>query len=184
MNINEELTEARCKFCIFYIPDGKRSVWGRGEKTYCNIESVAELKEDDCLSFRPNPMFGICCYCEYHSNFNGPDYCRKDNQPNRRMVYGKPASIPPKSIGFDLYTCDSYVASYLWRPYILKSLMNGRCPANFDPDTWKFIKGGQLEGVLLKVEAMREGSREIAKEIAKREEEMRPKEYEQASLFD
>ncbi len=179
MKVSEKLTEFRCKFCIHYLPNGERSFWHRGEITYCRIEGVARFTEDECNCFHPNVMFGICKYCKYYNSFHAPDYCRKDEQPNRRRVYGKPAPTPPIGNSFDFYTCDNYMADHWWRPYILKNLINGRCPANFDPETWGFIDSEQLDGVLLKVETLQAEEREAAR-LA---EEKRPKNYIQNSLF-
>lgn len=180
MKASEKLIETRCKFCIHYLPNGEKSFWHRGEVTYCRIESVARHTDDDCMDFNPNAMFGICKYCEYYNSFHGPTYCRRNEQPNRRRVYGKPAPTTPIGNSFDLYTCDNYIADYWWRPRILKNLINDRCPANFDPDTWQFIEGRKLEGIFLKIEALQAKEQEAAR-LA---EEKKPKNYIQKSLFE
>lgn len=157
MKIPEDVYETRCQYCLhglpgaqnIEIPDDKLFYHNFAKNSPCQVIGIAQCDkvEGECLSFHPNPMFGICEYCAFNNSFH-TGYCTfPGGAANKRRVY-----LGWRGGGFrddywgehSLFTCDHYQVAATWKDLILRNALEGRAPANFDPDTWEPLE--RLDG--------------------------------------
>lgn len=147
MKIPDDVFETRCCYCFHgrpgaaneEIPDDKLFSHARTQDAPCQIIGISRCREveGECLSFKPNPMFGICQYCE-HSNQFLDGYCDAPGGPvNKRRVYLGWGGTEKYYGDHALFICDAYRAAEGWKDIILRFVAEGRAPANFDPETWE-----------------------------------------------
>lgn len=154
MKIPDDVYSTRCCYCKHRqavtenkeIPDDKLFIHFWASQSPCQIIGIAQCGKvpGECLSFKPNPMFGICQYCAYTNSFcNG--FCTAPGGPvNKRRVFLGWSSLGEYWSGHALFTCDRYQVSEFWKDLILRNALEGRAPTNFDPDTWEALE--RLDG--------------------------------------
>ena len=157
MKIPDDVYSTRCRYCIHNrpdaenkeIPDGNLFSYYWTKDAPCKIIGISKCDKvpGECLSFSPNPMFGICQYCDFNNHFHD-GYCTFPGGPvNKRRVFlgwGADGSKNDYWIEHALFTCDHYHVSSYWKGIIMRGVLNGVAPANFDPDTWEPLD--RLEG--------------------------------------
>lgn len=154
--IPEDVFENRCRWCRQGRTENgnpgipkKHLFSARWHHTFpCNIMGIEQSDKvpGECLSFSPNYIYGICDTC-LHSNMFSEGFClRCDGPSNKRIVF-----LGVIHNGDDYWThtrstCDHYIVNPKLKDLILKDVLRGKSPANFDPDTWKpleIIEGSQ-----------------------------------------
>ena len=171
MKIPDDVYEGRCRYCIQYtgeengeIPDEKVFVPYYSRKAACRILGIAQCSKvpGECLSFAPEPIFGICQYCE-HSNSFAEGYCTVPGGPKgkRRVYLGYYADHA-------LFTCDKYKASSCWKDLILAGALKGRGPVCFAPETWEPLQKPEGTPHAAEWERLREKEREKLREERKK----------------
>lgn len=154
MKISDNVFLTRCRYCIhnrpeaenIEIPDDKLFVQVLSRQSLCGIIGIAQCNKvrGECLDFKPNPMFGICEYCAFTNSFHA-GFCTFHGGPvHKRQVFLGWSSIGDYYGKHALFTCDRYQPSAHWKDLILKNTVEGRAPANFDPDTWEPLE--RLDG--------------------------------------
>jgi len=149
MKFPDDVYLTRCWYCHHgrpgaentEIPDDKLFCHRWAKDAACEIIAIAQCRKvpGECLDFKPNPMFGICQFCTYSNMFFVKGgYCTCPGGPvNKRRVF------LGGGVGADywnehaLFTCDCYLVSEDWKDLIKQEVLEGRSPANFDPDTWE-----------------------------------------------
>lgn len=157
MKIPDDVYSTRCRYCHHgragaenvEIPKEKLFSYFWTKDAPCNIIGISNCDKapGECLSFTPNPMFGICQYCAFNNCFHD-GYCTTPGGPiNKRRVFlgwgggGYQNDYWGEHV---LFTCDRYQVDTHWKDIIIREVLNGRSPANFDPDTWEPLT--KLEG--------------------------------------
>lgn len=200
MKIPDDVFATRCKYCHHgrpgkenvEIPDGAVHCYPWKKEAPCDIEGICHFDDvpGECLSFTPNPMFGICEYCEYNNSFH-EGYCTIPGGPvnKRRVFLGWSAGKENDYWGeHALFTCDRYRVSANWKDIIMRNALCGRAPENFDPETWEPLK--KIEGTAAaeqwaKLQAEARANEEAkAKTLEKQKAISGPDETEQISLFE
>lgn len=185
MKIPDDVYLSRCRYCRHGRPGAENKdipsdklfsyIWTRDAP--CEIIGICQCNKvlGECLSFYPNPMFGICQYCAFNNSFHD-GYCTFPGGPaNKHRVFLGWGGGGHKNDYWGehvLFTCDHYQASPYWKDLIMQEVLNGRSPANFDPDTWQLLD--KLEGTAAaqqweKLQA-EERARAAAKAEAKKEQ--------------
>lgn len=157
MKIPDDVYSTRCRCCRHARPDAENKEipdtnlfshhWTKDSP--CSIIGISKCDKvpGECLSFTPNPMFGICQYCEFSNQFHD-GYCTFPSGPiNKRRVFlgwGGGGYQNDYWGEHALFTCDHYQVSHSWKKFIMREVLNGTAPANFDPDTWEPMN--RLEG--------------------------------------
>lgn len=152
MKIPDDVYLSRCQYCQHgrpgvenkEIPDDKlfSHVWTRDAP--CKIIGICRCNNvlGECLSFIPNPMFGICKYCAFDNCFHD-GYCTFPGGPlNKRRVFLGLGGGGRKNDYWGehtLFTCDHYQVCEYWKDIVMQEVLNGRSPANFDPNTWELL---------------------------------------------
>lgn len=178
MKIPDDVYSTRCQFCHHRrlgaenkeIPDDKLFVYVWTKDAPCGIIGISKCDKvpGECLSFTPNPMYGICQYCEFNNPFHD-GYCTFPSGPvNKRRVFlgwGGGGYQNDYWGEHTLFTCDRYRTSEYWKDIIMREVLRGRAPANFDPDTWEPLT--KLEGTVVAQQWEKLQVEERAKETAK-----------------
>lgn len=202
MRIPDDVYLTRCRYCHHRrsgvenveVPNDKLFVYYWSKNAPCDILGIAHCDRvpGECLNFRPNPMFGICQFCEFNNVFHdGYCTCPGGSVNKRRVFLGWSGGGHKNDYWGEhtLFTCDRYRVSEFWKDSIRQEVIKGRSPANFAPDTWKLVE--EMEGSAV----AREWSRLQAEERARATTEMVAKETQpivtltpddlgQLSLFD
>lgn len=153
MKIPDDVYLSRCQYCRHGRPDKENKEipddhlfshsWTKDAP--CEIIGISRCCKvpGECLSFYPNPMFGICQYCAFNNIFHD-GYCIFPSGPiNKRRVFLGWGGGGYKNDYWGehvLSTCDHYQVSEYWKDIIMREVLNGRSPANFDPSTWEALK--------------------------------------------
>lgn len=153
MKIPDDVYLSRCRYCRHGRPGAENKdipsdklfsyVWTRDAP--CEIIGICRCNKvlGECLSFSPNPMFGICQYCAFDNSFHD-GYCTFPSGPvNKRRVFLGWGGGGHKNDYWGehvLFTCDHYQVSEYWKDIIMREVLNGRSPANFNPNTWEALK--------------------------------------------
>lgn len=147
MRIPNNVYLTRCRFCIHgrphtenrEIPEDKLFYYCWTKDAPCRIIGIAQCMEisGECLSFKPNAMFGICQFCAFNNPFcNG--YCTFPGGPqNKRKVFLGYSCRGDYWSEHALSTCDRYQTEHTCKHLIMRNILDGSAPANFDPDTWE-----------------------------------------------
>ena len=177
MKIPDDVYEGRCRYCIQYtgeengeIPDEKVFVPYYSRKAACRILGIAQCSKvpGECLSFAPEPIFGICQYCE-HSNAFAEGYCTVPRGPKeKRRVYLGWGNGDGYYADHALFTCDKYKVSSFWKDLILAGALKGRGPTCFDPETWEPLQKPEGTPQAAEWERLREKEREKLREERKK----------------
>lgn len=147
MKIPDDVFQNRCQYCHhgrpgaenLEIPNDKLFYHYWVKDSPCQIIGIAQCGkvQGECLSFAPNPMFGICLYCEFTNQFHD-GYCTFPGGPkNKRRVFLGENCLAEYYRDHGLSICDHYRPSSYWKDIIMRYTLEGRAPQNFDPDTWK-----------------------------------------------
>lgn len=195
MKIPDTVFDNRCRYCFHGrpwnenvdVPDGKLFSSSYHDKLACKILSISQCGkvEGECLSFHPNWIFGLCGTCQWSNPFHD-GYCTRPSGPeNKRKVYlGNGglggAADPDYWMDHSLSTCDHYKVSTSLKDYIMRDVLQGRSPANFNPDTWEPLE--YIEGSLMakRWQIMQEEARKAETEKAKAAEALRLEKLAQA----
>ena len=201
IRIPDDVFATRCPYCKHRqpgienidIPEGAlwRVPWRT--KLPCGILGICQCNDvpGECLSFTPNPMFGICMYCEHNNSFHDGFCTVPGGATNKRRVFlgwraggGRPDYWGDHA----LFTCDRYRVNACWKDLIMRETLAGRAPENFDPETWKPLE--KIEGTAaaeqwakLQAEAYAKAAAE-AKALEDREAGKKQNDAEQITLFD
>lgn len=199
MKIPDDVFESRCRWCIHGRPEnenldvpGERLFSSRYHDRFpCNIQGICQSDKvpGECLSFHPNWIFGICGTCAWSNQFHD-GFCTLLSGPvNKRAVYlGN--TFGHDGGYWDHYrsTCDRYKVKESLKDLIMRDVLRGRSPANFDPDTWDPL--AQIEGTLaaaqwkkMQEEACRAAEKAQQEASAAVQEHCRELANEQISLF-
>lgn len=195
MKIPDDVFLARCKFCIhnrpeaenIEIPEDKLFAQVFSRQSPCGIIGIAQCNkvQGECLDFKPRPMFGICEYCAFTNSFHA-GFCTFPGGPlHKRQVFLGWSGIGDYYGKHALFTCDCYQASAYWKDLILKNTVEGRAPANFDPDTWEPLE--RLDGTAAAKkwsELQERRNEELESEKEKESMEREKREQKQISMFD
>lgn len=105
----------------------------------CNIMGISQCDKipGECLSFSVFWMFGICGTCYYNNSFHDGFCTRADGPENKRVVF---LGSNYASDGYWTHyrsTCDKYKVEHSMKDRIMRNVLAGKAPANFDPDTWE-----------------------------------------------
>ena len=150
MRIPDDVYSDRCRFCHHgrlgaenkEIPDDKLFVYVWTKDAPCGIIGISKCDKvpGECLSFTPNPMYGICQYCEFNNSFHD-GYCTFPSGPvNKRRVFlgwGGGGYQNDYWGEHALFTCDRYRVCEYWKDIIMREVLRGHSPAIFNPDTWE-----------------------------------------------
>lgn len=195
MKIQDDVYSARCQYCKHRqpgtenrdIPDDKLFIHFWASQSPCQIIGIAQCGKvpGECLSFAPNPMFGICQYCAWTNSFHS-GFCTVPGGPkNKRRVFLGWGCLGEYWSEHALFTCDRYQVSECWEDLILRNAMEGRAPANFNPDTWEAVE--HIDGTAVAkqwAELQAKRAAELAAENAKEAEKRAVEEQKQISMFD
>lgn len=157
MKIPDDVYLTRCRYCHHgrpgvenvEIPDDKLFSYYWTKNAPCGILGISQCDRvpGECLSFTPNPMFGICQFCTFDNCFHD-GYCTCPGGPinKHRVFLGWGGSGHKNEYWGEhtLFTCDRYRVSESWKDLIKREVIRGLSPANFDPDTWEPL--GKMEG--------------------------------------
>lgn len=202
MKIPDDVYLTRCQYCHHgrsgvenvEIPDDKLFIHVWTKDAPCGIIGISQCDRvpGECLSFTPNPMFGICRYCAFDNCFHD-GYCTCPGGPvNKHRVFLGWGGGGYKNDYWGehaLFTCDRYQVSESWKDFIKRDVLSGRAPANFDPDTWEPLE--KMEGTAASQEWAKLQAAERARAAAELESKEKQREtkapspdgQEQLSLF-
>lgn len=193
--IPDDVFENRCRWCIHgRVENGNKEIPERHlfvefhHRTFpCNIMGISRCDKvpGECLSFQPNYIYGVCGTCNYSSMF-GDDFCHHPNGPaNKRIVYLGDDFTKDGYWTHRRSTCDRYLVDPRCQKWIMKAVLEGKSPANFDPDTWEPL--AELTGTPQAAEWLRlqeQAKAEREKVTAERKEKRDSEAVEQLSMFD
>lgn len=200
MKIPDDVYLNRCQYCRHgrpdkenkEIPDSMLFIHCRAKEAPCGILGISKCCKvpGECLSFTPNPMFGICQYCAFNNSFHD-GYCTFPGGPlNKRRVFfgwGGGGYKNDYWVEHTLFTCDHYQVCEYWKDIIMQEVLNGRSPANFDPSTWDALKTMEGTSAVKQWEMLRVEERAKAKAQIEAMEKQRATKagdnLEQISLF-
>ena len=144
--IPDNIYETRCQWCEFRqgneneaVPDGMDLAPSYHDKLPCSIMSIARWEDNECCSFHPNYVFGICLSC-IHRNTFFPENCDIGVTDKRTVFCSKDRYYQIASM-----TCDKYKPNPYWMDTMKRQAAEGRIPRNFDPET--FTPAENLETV-------------------------------------
>ena len=177
MKIPDDVYLSRCRNCHHGrqgvenrdIPNDKLFTHFWTKDAPCKIIGICGCDKvlGECLSFTPRPMFGICQYCEFNNPFHD-GYCTFPSGPiNKRRVFLGWGGGGYKNDYWGehaLFTCDHYQVCEYWKDIIMREVLGGRSPANFDPDSWEPLD--KLEETRAAQQWAQLQAQERAKEVA------------------
>lgn len=195
--IPDDVFQNRCRWCIQgrtenenrEIPEAHLFVNYYHDTFPCNIMGINQCDRvpGECLSFHPNWIYGICGTCYWSNQFHD-GFCRHEAPENKRVVF-----LGGDYCGDNGYwahyrsTCDRYMVNPRLKDLILRDVLRGKSPANFDPDTWEPIGNMEESPAAEEWRRLREqAQQEQAEAEAKRKEAQKPAEdqqEEQMTLF-
>lgn len=194
MKIPDDVFMTRCRYCGHgqtgaenkEIPDDKLFIHFWAKQSPCGIIGIAECNKvkGECLDFKPVPMFGICEYCAFTNCFHH-GFCTVPGGPvNKRRVFLGWSGLNGYYSDHALFTCDRYQVSARWEDMIIKNAVDGRAPANFDPNTWEAL--GNIDGTAAAkqwAELQAKKKAELEEGAKKEAEKKAEEEQKQLSLF-
>lgn len=152
--IPKEVFENRCRWCVHgRTENGNPGIprehifnvrWQ--DKLPCEILAIAGADKvpGECLSFHQNFIYGICGTCQFSNQFH-EGFCTHYKGPkNKRSVFQGLDYTPNGYWQHSRSTCDRYAVNPRLKDWIMKDVLQGKSPANFDPDTWKPLE--RIEG--------------------------------------
>ena len=94
--IPENIWENRCKYCIHKqgeknLPIPKSEVYRPRIELPCRIIAIAQPGKrmpNECFSFAPANVYGICATCKHDNSFCDGWCMKKDHKEERRVFYG------------------------------------------------------------------------------------------------
>lgn len=193
--IPEDVFENRCRWCYHGrtengnpgIPS-ERIFSSRWHHTLpCDIMGIerADTVPGECLSFTPNYMYGICATCYFSSMFC-EGFCKRYSGPkNKRIVFLGIVHNNDAYWEHTRSTCDCYTVDPGLKDLIMRDVLRGKSPVNFNPDTWEpleRIEGSPAAAQWQKLKEEAQRKEEQKKQAAQKTAAPEPKE-EQMSLF-
>ena len=181
MKIPDNVFETRCRWCIHgrpenenrEVPDEQRFSSRYHDTFPCGILGISQANKvpGECMSFHPNWIFGICGTCMWSNQFHDGFCTRPSGPENKRVVFLGREFIPDDYWTHYRSTCDRYKVRESVKELIMRDVLRGRSPANFDPITWEPLT--QIEGTPAAEQwkKMQEEARRAAEEVQRAAEE-------------
>lgn len=152
--IPDEVFENRCRWCHHGrtengnpgIPQERIFDVRWQDKLPCEIMGIerADKVPGECLSFHQNFIYGICGTCKFSNQFH-ESFCTHYSGPqNKRIVFLGTDYTRNGYWQHTRSTCDHYTVNPRLKDWIMRDVLRGKSPANFDPDTWEPLE--RIEG--------------------------------------